>query len=183
MRGQGQARSWSSLRRTLREDARAGAFAGLVNGVGGSPLLPRHARVALYRAVGMRIVAAEIWPHVVFKTNQVSIGSRVFVNERCVFDNAAPVTIEDDVSVAMDVLFSTTTHDVGGPGARAGRGWSAPIRVRSGSWLGARATLLPGVTVGEGCVVASGAVVTSDCLPHGLYGGVPARRLRDLPTG
>jgi maltose O-acetyltransferase len=182
MTSQARSRSWSSLRRTLREDVRLGGFAGLVNGVGGSPLLPRHARVELYRAVGMRVVAAEIWPHVQFKTNQVSIGSRVFVNERCVFDNAAPVTIEDDVSVAMEVLFTTTTHDVGGPAQRAGRGWTAPITVRSGSWLGARATLLPGVTVGEGCVVASGAVVTADCLPHGLYGGVPARRLRDLPV-
>jgi len=40
--------------------------------------------------------------------------------------------------------------------------------------------ILGGVTVGEGCLVAAGAVVTADCAPHGLYGGAPARRLREL---
>lgn len=43
-----------------------------------------------------------------------------------------------------------------------------------------RAMLLPGVTVGKGCVVAAGAVVAADCAPNGLYGGVPARRIKDL---
>jgi maltose O-acetyltransferase len=40
--------------------------------------------------------------------------------------------------------------------------------------------LLPGVTVGDGCVIAAGSVVTGDCEPHGVYAGVPAKRVRDL---
>ena len=64
---------------------------------------------------------------------------------------------------------------------RAGALFLAPLVVSSGCWIGARAVLLPGLTIGEGCVVGAGAVVTKDCLPIGLYAGIPARRIRDLP--
>lgn len=52
--------------------------------------------------------------------------------------------------------------------------------VGDGCWIGANATILPGVTVAPGCVIAAGAVVTKDTEPDGLYAGVPARRVRDL---
>ncbi|WP_372495087.1 acyltransferase [Nocardioides pinisoli] len=51
----------------------------------------------------------------------------------------------------------------------------------NGAWIGAAVTVLPGVTIGPGCVVAAGSVVTADCQANGLYAGVPARRIRDLP--
>jgi maltose O-acetyltransferase len=47
-------------------------------------------------------------------------------------------------------------------------------------WMGARVTVLPGVTVGDGCVIAAGAVVTKDCEPGGVYAGLPARRIRSV---
>ena len=57
---------------------------------------------------------------------------------------------------------------------RAGQPTVAPIVVGDGCWIGTRATLLPGVTVAPGCIVAAGAVLTRDTRPNGLYGGVPA---------
>jgi maltose O-acetyltransferase len=52
------------------------------------------------------------------------------------------------------------------------------VRIGDRCWIGARATILPGVSIGDGTVVAAGAVVTKDCEPDALYAGVPARRLR-----
>jgi acetyltransferase-like isoleucine patch superfamily enzyme len=46
-------------------------------------------------------------------------------------------------------------------------------------WLSTRVTVLPGVSIGEGAVVAAGSVVTKDLAPYGLYGGVPARKIRE----
>jgi maltose O-acetyltransferase len=105
----------------------------------------------------------------------------VFINEGCSFDNLERVTIGDRVHVGPEVLFGTSSHEMGCSKARAGDVFLAPLVVGSGCWIGARAVILPGVTIGEGCVVGAGAVVTKDCLPHGLYAGVPARRVRDLP--
>jgi maltose O-acetyltransferase len=57
----------------------------------------------------------------------------------------------------------------------------SPVRIGSGCWLGAGVIIVPGVEVGAGCVIAAGAVVASDLPANGLYGGVPARRIDDLP--
>jgi len=56
------------------------------------------------------------------------------------------------------------------------------VSVEDGAWIAARVTVLPGVTIGRGSVVAAGAVVTRDVPPNCLVAGVPARVLRELPT-
>ncbi len=63
---------------------------------------------------------------------------------------------------------------------RAGRSIAAPVVIEPGSWIGARATILGGVTIGEGAVVAAGAVVTRSVPPDTLVGGVPATVIREL---
>lgn len=63
---------------------------------------------------------------------------------------------------------------------RAGPSTQEPITVQEGTWIGARSTILPGVTIGAGVIVAAGSVVTRDCDPHSLYAGVPARKIRSL---
>jgi maltose O-acetyltransferase len=57
---------------------------------------------------------------------------------------------------------------------------SAPIVIKSGTWIGARVIVLPGVTIGAGCIIAAGAVVTRNCEPNWLYAGVPARKSKQL---
>nr|WP_243895920.1 acyltransferase [Paenibacillus sp. F411] len=77
-------------------------------------------------------------------------------------------------------MFCTDTHEIGTSDERGGERKLLPIKVDDGCWIGARVTILPGVTVGQGCIIAAGAVVTKDCEPNGLYAGVPARRIKDL---
>jgi maltose O-acetyltransferase len=82
----------------------------------------------------------------------------------------------------MEVLFCTSTHIMGPATERAGRVHPQPITVGDGCWIGARSVILPGVTIGDGCVIAAGAVVNKDCAANGMYAGVPARRVKDLPV-
>jgi maltose O-acetyltransferase len=172
---------WRSLFETIVDDLRGALFHSVVNVVIASSWVPRHVRRELYRALGFKIGGASLSPHLTFKSNNVDIGDHVYINEGCSFDNRERVTIGDHVHVGPEVLFGTSTHEIGDATSRAAGVVLAPLVVSSGCWIGARAVLLPGVKVGEGCIVAAGAVVTRDCLPHGLYAGVPARRIRDLP--
>jgi maltose O-acetyltransferase len=80
----------------------------------------------------------------------------------------------------MQVLFCSSTHKVGNASQRAGADDNKGITIDDGCWIGARATILPGVHVYSGCVIAAGAVVVSDCEKNGLYAGVPARRVKEL---
>jgi acetyltransferase-like isoleucine patch superfamily enzyme len=172
----------SSALRNLAADLQAAVFHCAVNVGIGSSLLPGYLRRALYRFVGFEIRGATLSPHLTFRTNKINIGDHVFINERCSFDNIDHVTVGDWVHMGPEVHVSTSSHEMGNSIARAGATTSAPVAVGAGCWIGARAVLLPGVTVGEGCVVAAGAVVAQSCEPHGLYAGVPARRIRDLPV-
>ena len=61
-----------------------------------------------------------------------------------------------------------------------GAGYTLPVKIGDGVWIGANATILPGVIVGDGCFIAAGALVTEDCEPDGFYAGVPARRIRNF---
>jgi maltose O-acetyltransferase len=161
-------------------DARNAIFHIVVNVGIGSVLVPQHLRRAMYRRLGFQILGATIFPHATFKTNKVEIGDHVYINEGCRFDNHAWVKVGDNVAVGQEVMFLTSSHQAGRVTRRAGQLLYEPITIGPACWIGARATILAGVTVGEGCLVAAGAVVTTDCAPHGLYGGVPARRLREL---
>jgi acetyltransferase-like isoleucine patch superfamily enzyme len=114
----------------------------------------------------------------------VRIGRNVFIGLDTYLDCQFPelITIEDDVTVSFCV--TVVVHDDARrldriePGA--GDGTVAPVRLRRGCYLGARSLILPGVTVGERAVVASGAVVTRDVEPEMVVAGVPARPLRRI---
>jgi maltose O-acetyltransferase len=113
---------------------------------------------------------------------QLILGQRCFVNRGCYFDLTAWVVLGDDVEVGHGVTFVTAAHQLGGPARRAGRAAGQPIVVGNGSWIGANATILPGVRIGQGAVVAAGAIVVHDVADNTLVAGVPARTIRDLST-
>ncbi|GEN81307.1 acyltransferase [Actinotalea fermentans] len=165
---------------TVRRALLGAARDVLLNAVIGSPLLPTRARWVALRAVGMPVercgVASRVW----FGSRDVRIGRGTYVGHHCLFDTWAPVTIGARCAIAMQVSFVTSSHELGGPDKRAGAMTARPVTVEDGVWIGARATVLPGVTIGTGAVVAAGAVVTEDCAPHTLYAGVPARAVRAL---
>lgn len=111
---------------------------------------------------------------------RLHIGNHCIFSVNCFFDLAGPVTIADRVVFGPGVMLITGAHEIGGPDRRLGPLAPEGIRIGAGAWLAARCTVLPGVTIGEGAVVAAGAVVTRDVPPHTLIGGVPARTIRLL---
>lgn len=165
----------------LHHDVRRGLFDFWFNRVLGSSLLPRDVRSVIYKLCGLEINGrANIYPNVRFRSRNISFGRQTMVNEDVFFDNIAQIRIGDSVAIGHQSMFVTSTHEVGPPTSRAGRLLSKPIFVEAGCWLGARVTVLPGVTIREGCVIAAGAVVVRDTDPHGLYAGTPAVRIKDL---
>ncbi len=145
----------------------------VLNSFAASTLLPNFLRCVLYRVAGLDVQTSGIYPRC-FMGHQISIGPGTFVNYDCFFDTSAPIRIGKNCSIAMGVYMVTSDHATGPRTARAGALQARPISVGDGSWIGARALLLPGVSIGEGCVVGAGSVVTHDCEPHSLYVGVPA---------
>lgn len=108
----------------------------------------------------------------------LSLGKEVFLNAGCRFQDQGGITIGNGVLIGHNVVLSTLNHDP----APARRAWlhPAPIVIGDRVWIGSNATVLPGVTIGDGAIVAAGAVVTKDVAPNTVVAGVPARLLRPL---
>lgn len=151
-----------------------------LNMVLGSRLVPRPVRGPLLQASGIDVRGVRVGAGVYFGGFDIHTGSGTFLNDRVHLDATDSIWIGENCQLAMDVLILTGSHQIGDSKRRAGAVTGRPVVVEDGCWIGARATIMPGVTVGKGCVVGAGAVVTSDCEPGGLYLGVPARRVRDL---
>ena len=147
--------------------------------------LPPSWRVALMRFAGVAVgEGTEVRSRCFFGgAGPFTIGARCYVSYGSDFDGTGPVTIGDDVYIASGVSVGTCTHDIGEASKRAGRQFPAGVSIGDGTWVGMNSTILPGVTIGSGCVIAAGAVVTSDCDANGLYGGVPAKLIDELEPG
>lgn len=113
---------------------------------------------------------------------RLTIGKDCWFNLGCFFNLGANIYIGDRVSVGHQVMILTDSHRISTQERRSGELTALPVSIGDGAWLGARCLLLPGVTIGEGAVIAAGAVVTKNVAPHTLVGGAPARLLRDLPV-
>jgi acetyltransferase-like isoleucine patch superfamily enzyme len=112
---------------------------------------------------------------------RIRIGDRVFINSGVVIMSVLEVTIGNDVAIANEAyLMDTDSHGVEGRPVK-----NAPVRIGDGSWIGARAIILPGVTIGRRCLVAAGAVVSRDVPDDTLVAGNPAQVVRELvyPSG
>ena len=151
-----------------------------INSIAASSLLLNPARAALMRMYGIQAHTTSIRPGSYFGSRNITIGQGTRVNYRCFFDGAAPIRIGKNCGIGMEVMFCTSTHEIGPAFERAGSDSPGPITVGDGCWIGARSVIMPGVTIGNGCVIATGAIVNRDCAPNGLYAGVPAKRIKEL---
>ncbi|MDY0904663.1 DapH/DapD/GlmU-related protein [Pedobacter sp. CFBP9032] len=108
----------------------------------------------------------------------ITIGKNVFINHACSFLDMGGITIEDDVLIGPRVNLVTENHPLDPVDRRALL--TRPIVIKRNAWIGAGATVLPGVTVGENAVVAAGAVVSKDVAPNTVVGGVPAKFIKNI---
>ncbi|QGQ94423.1 acyltransferase [Paenibacillus psychroresistens] len=151
-----------------------------VNIFGGSYLLHNRFRKIVYKIFGLKIDECVLRPKIFFYSNKVNIGNGSFINKGCYFYNTGGINIGENVYIGPEVMFCTASHKIGESHQRCGEFESKPIYIGDGTWIGARANIMPGVRVEKGCVIAAGAVVTSDCEQDGLYAGVPAKRIKNL---
>lgn len=106
------------------------------------------------------------------------IGKNVFINFDCVFLDLGGITIEENVLIAPKVSLLTEGH----PTSIEDRHSliPKPILIKKNAWIGANATILQGVTIGENSVVAAGAVVSKDVPDNTIVGGIPAKILKTI---
>jgi maltose O-acetyltransferase len=114
---------------------------------------------------------------------RLRIGKHVIINKRFFADLTGDITIGDYVNLGHHIVFITADHDLGPAQRRVGAIRPRAITVENGCWIGARSTILPGVSIGESSVVTAGALVAASVLPNKMVGGVPARVIKTLPTG
>lgn len=107
--------------------------------------------------------------------NGLSIGLNSVVNDGCRLDTRGGITIGSNVSISSESVILTATHD---PGTPTFDGIKMPVIIHDHVWIGLRAIILPGVTIGHGAVVAAGAVVTKSVGSGVTVAGVPARIIR-----
>lgn len=117
-----------------------------------------------------------------FHTNfgrHIKIGKNVFINHACSFLDMGGITIEDDVLIGPRVNLTTENHPLD---TRKRKDLDLKsILIKRNAWIGAGATILPGVTIGENSIVAAGAVVNKDVPDNTIAGGIPAKLIKTIP--
>jgi len=108
------------------------------------------------------------------------IGKNVFINFDCVFLDLGGITIEDNVFIAPKVSLLSEGHPTSIPDRHSLL--PKAIYIKKNAWIGAGATILPGVTIGENAVVAAGAVVSKDVADNTIVGGIPAKFIKDIES-
>lgn len=159
-------------------------FAHLAEALPSSALF--RTRTAMLRAAGVKIGAHSLIQGKMRLTGNgnpcqlLSIGERTLITGGLHVDLGAPVRIGNMVRIGHDVSLLTINHAVGPYYLRAGTSFFGQIVIEDGCWLASRCTVLPGITIGAGAIVAAGSVVTRDVPKHTLVAGVPARVVREL---
>lgn len=108
----------------------------------------------------------------------ITVGKRVFINSGCCFQDQGGIYIGDDCLIGQQVVIATLNHDLD-PAHRKDL-LPKPVRLGRNVWVGAHATILAGVTVGDNAVIAAGAVVAKDVPAGTVVGGVPAKVIKTL---
>jgi maltose O-acetyltransferase len=112
------------------------------------------------------------------RRDESCIGARTRINRDCCLDVRGPLLIGHDVSVSPEVMILTGHHRHDRPGFDFE---VQPVVIEDHVWIGSRAIILPGTSLGRGAVVAAGAVVSGRVAPRTVVAGVPARPVRTRP--
>lgn len=109
----------------------------------------------------------------------IRLGKNVFINTGAMFTDLGGIIIEDNVLIAPRVNILTVNHPLD-PQARRGI-ILQPVHIKKNAWIGAGASILPNVTIGENAIVAAGAVVTKDVPDNVIVAGNPAKIIKSIP--
>jgi acetyltransferase-like isoleucine patch superfamily enzyme len=117
--------------------------------------------------------------------SNIKIGSNVVIRPESILmaTKECEIDIQEDVLIGSGVHIHVPNHrfeDTSVPIYYQGHSPSKPILIKTGSWIGVNAIILPGVTVGKNAVVAAGSIVTRDVLDYTLVGGNPAKLIKFL---
>ena len=108
----------------------------------------------------------------------IHVGRNVFINSCCHFQDQGGIYIDDGALIGHNVVLATLNH--GQLPENRHDLLPSPIYIGKNVWIGASAVVLPGVRIGDGAIVAAGAVVTKDVPPNTVVGGVPAWQLKSV---
>ena len=108
--------------------------------------------------------------------DKIKIGKNVFINNNCLAMARGGITIEDDVMIAGNVQLLSNNHDEYQRQILV----CEEIVIKKGVWIGAGASVLPGVTIGKYAIVGAGAIVTKDVPDYAVVVGIPAKVVKTL---
>lgn len=150
-------------------------------------LLAQFPSQVLRKLLLKRLFGSDIAPSAVLyggfeirSPRKLKIGANSCIGHWATLDARGGVTIGKNVNLSSEVMIWTAQHDYRDP--MFGTVFK-PVTIGDYVWLGPRCIILPGITVGEGSVVAAGAVVTKNIEPYAVVGGVPAKKIADRPKG
>lgn len=170
-----------SVTSIIREDTAAAFEHALFTSLLGSVFLPKVVRRLLLQACGADVRSG---PGQGFSVTggvrNLTIERGVFINKSVSIECVAPVTIGSGTAIGMRVSIMTSHHDIDTAGRWNPVASGRPVVIGERVWIGGGAMILPGSHIADDVIVAAGAVVRGRLDSHGVYAGVPARRIRDF---
>ena len=110
----------------------------------------------------------------------ISVGKNFYSNFNLVILDGAKVTFGDNVFVAPNCAFYTAGHPINADERNKGLEYAKPITVGNDVWIGGNVCVLPGVTIGDNCVIGAGSVVVHDIEPNSVAVGNPCRVVKKI---
>lgn len=111
---------------------------------------------------------------------EISVGDNVLIQRDVVLDYSGGLEIGSGVVISHGSYVLSHGHGLESSGHRCGRAVPARTKIGSGAWIGAKAIVLGGVSIGEGSVVGAGSIVTKDVPPNQVWAGNPAKFIRNV---
>lgn len=112
--------------------------------------------------------------------NNIVLGKNVFINSNCYFMDGAKITVGDNVFIGPSCGFYTANHPLDYQTRNQGIEQALPISIGNNVWLGGNVIVLPGVKIGDGCVIGAGSVVTKDIEANSIATGVPCKVIKKI---
>jgi maltose O-acetyltransferase len=169
----------------MKQQIQEAVFLTLANHFSRLKFLDRR-RYLFYRWSGIKIkgkcsIFGPLAIRPIGKASNIEIGKGTFLNSEIRFGCPRDkVIIGDNCHIAARVCFETVSHGLKYDSVKGRGAHSKPIVIKDRVWIGCGAIILQGVTIGEDSVVAAGAVVTKDVPPKTIYGGVPAKFIKEI---